>query len=70
MAALLGEAAAGGAAANVRINLPSVGDEAFANELTEKVDALLHDVARLVSRAREVVISEEVRGPLLEVAAS
>jgi formiminotetrahydrofolate cyclodeaminase len=70
VAALLGEAAAGGAAANVRINLPSVGDDAFATELTHRVDELLHDVARLAGRAREVVVSGEVRDPLLEVAAS
>jgi formiminotetrahydrofolate cyclodeaminase len=70
VAALLGEAAAGGAAANVRINLPSVGDDTFATELTERVDEYLHDVARLVARAREVVVSGEIRDPLMEDAAS
>jgi glutamate formiminotransferase/formiminotetrahydrofolate cyclodeaminase len=70
VAALLGEAAAGGAAANVRINLPSVGDDAFASQLTERVDELLHDIARLAGRAREVVASGEPRDPLAEDAAS
>lgn len=70
VAALLGEAAAGGAAANVRINLPSVGDDAFAVELTERVDEILHEVDRLVGRAHEVVVSGEPREPLLEVAST
>jgi formiminotetrahydrofolate cyclodeaminase len=70
VAALLGEAAAGGAAANVRINLPSVGDDAFAVELTERVDGILHEVDRLAGRAREVVVAGEPRDPLLEVAAT
>jgi formiminotetrahydrofolate cyclodeaminase len=70
VAVLLGEAAAGGAAANVRINLPAVGDDDFATELTERVDTFLHDVHRLAAQAREVVASGELREPLLEVAAS
>lgn len=70
VAALLGEAAAGGAAANVRINLPSVGDDAFAADLTARVDGLLHETTRLAARAREVVASESPRDPLPAVAAS
>jgi formiminotetrahydrofolate cyclodeaminase len=68
VAALLGEAAAGGAAANVRINLPSVGDDTFAAELTERVDQLLHDVERLTTGVRGVVAAGEQREPLAEVA--
>src|SRR5664279_3666404 len=66
VAALLGEAAAAGAAANVRINLPSVGDDDLVVELTQRVDELVHDVARLAARAREVVASGEARDPLQE----
>jgi formiminotetrahydrofolate cyclodeaminase len=70
VAALLGEAAAAGAAANVRINLPSVGDEALADELTQRVDELVHDVARLAARTREVVAAGEPRDPLQEESGS
>ncbi|HEX7471711.1 MAG TPA: cyclodeaminase/cyclohydrolase family protein [Candidatus Limnocylindrales bacterium] len=70
VAALLGEAAAAGAAANVRINLPSVGDDDLVVELTQRVDELVHDVARLAARAREVVASGEARDPLQEDAGS
>ncbi len=67
VAALLGEAAAGGAAANVQINLPSVGDDAFASELTERLVKLLHEVRTMTALAREVVGSGVQREPLDEV---
>ena len=45
VAALLGEAAARGAAENVLVNLPAVGDEAFAGEATARVMGLLDTIA-------------------------
>lgn len=64
VAALLAEAAAGGAAANVRINLPSVGDDALAAELTHKVERLLAEVTELAALTRSVVASGEARDAL------
>ena len=64
VASLLGEAAAQGAAANVLINLPSVGDDAFATDMAGRVDRLVADVAVIARRIREVVASGEARAPL------
>lgn len=64
VASLLGEAAARGAAANVLVNLPSVGDEAYADEMAAKVAGLLDDVERLAVATRDAVGRGEPRDPI------
>ncbi|HEU0237578.1 MAG TPA: cyclodeaminase/cyclohydrolase family protein [Candidatus Limnocylindrales bacterium] len=64
VAALLGEAAARGAAANVLVNVPSIGDDAVSADLVARTHALVSDVARRAAATRAAVDAGEARPPL------
>jgi formiminotetrahydrofolate cyclodeaminase len=64
VAAQLGEAAARGAAENVLVNLPAVGDEAFAGEATTKVMERLDAIAMLAAETHQAVRSGSPRDPV------
>ena len=64
VASLLAEAAARGAAANVLVNLPSVGDESWAAEMTTQVNDLMARITALAATTRAVVASGELRAPV------
>ncbi|HEY8438120.1 MAG TPA: cyclodeaminase/cyclohydrolase family protein [Candidatus Limnocylindrales bacterium] len=64
VAALLGEAAARGAAANVLINLPAVDDEVYVGEMTARVMGLLASIEELAAAAHAGVRSGDVRDPV------
>jgi methenyltetrahydrofolate cyclohydrolase len=64
VAALLGEAAARGAAANVLINLPAVEDQDYVGETTARVIGLLDSVEELAAAAHAAVRSGERRDPV------
>src|SRR5262249_60569714 len=61
VAALLGEAAAHGAARNVLVNLPSVGDEVYAGEMTARVMSIVRDIEELAASAHEAIRRGETR---------
>lgn len=64
VASLLAEAAARGAGANVRVNLPSVGDEAWAVETETRVAGLLLEITEAATSCRDVVASGGLRSPV------
>lgn len=64
VAALLAEAAARGAAANVLVNLPSIDDVAYQDAMTLRVDELIDGIERLASDTRQTVSSGERREPV------
>ena len=64
VASLLAVAASHAAAANVTVNLPSIGDEARAAELQQATNAMVDEVDRLATTARAHVHGGETRAPL------
>jgi methenyltetrahydrofolate cyclohydrolase len=64
VSALLASAASESAAANVQVNLPAVGDDALARELSARTDDLTGEIRRLVERTRAVVAGGEARDPV------
>jgi formiminotetrahydrofolate cyclodeaminase len=63
VASRLGEAAAHGAAENVMVNLPALGDERQADELGVRVATLLAEVAEHAESTRAFVELGELREP-------
>jgi formiminotetrahydrofolate cyclodeaminase len=63
VAALLTEAAARGAGANVIVNLPSVEDDAFAGRRTAELTGLLHEIETGASWVHRRALQGKLRGP-------
>lgn len=68
VAALLVDAAAKGGAANVRVNLPAVGDPAWAEVTSARLDELLGRIGGLCATTHAVVASGESRPPVTPAA--
>jgi glutamate formiminotransferase/formiminotetrahydrofolate cyclodeaminase len=64
VSSLMAVAAARSAAANVRINLPSIGDGTLERDLLERTESLVDEIDRLADHTREVVRSGEPREPV------
>jgi formiminotetrahydrofolate cyclodeaminase len=63
VAARLSAAAAHGAAANVLINLPMVGDEAYAGPVTAEINGTLREADRMLASVAEIVGHGSLREP-------
>jgi formiminotetrahydrofolate cyclodeaminase len=63
VAALLLESAARGAAANVIVNLPSVGDDGYASAVTAELAQRLQQIQSAVDRTRERIAKGGLRKP-------
>jgi formiminotetrahydrofolate cyclodeaminase len=63
VASRLAEAAAHGAAENVLVNLPSLGDDALADGMRGRVEALLAEIEELAEATRAHVERGELRDP-------
>jgi formiminotetrahydrofolate cyclodeaminase len=63
VAARLCVAASRGAAANVRINLPSVGDARYTGAVTAELEGLLHGIEREALQVSQRVARGVLRGP-------
>ena len=62
VAALLLEAAAGGAALNVAVNVPSVGDQELAAKVSAELSASLAECAKLSKETQDAVAAKMARG--------
>jgi formiminotetrahydrofolate cyclodeaminase len=63
VAALLLDSASRAAAANVRANLPSIGDEGYAGAVIAELDQRLQQVQGTADRARERLVKGTLRKP-------
>ncbi len=64
VAGLMASAAARAAAANVFVNVPSMGDEASAVTLVARTEGMVAEIERLAARTSEVIRAGEARPPL------